>query len=161
MKRIVAIALLIVSVTSFIVAGPVAASNRYWATGADIRISLVDENGNPVGDFSYPANTPFYIAHGFSDYPWTEIAPAERKAFMGPAMHFELWVDGVLQHSTMSVRNVPEWDVQFKMFVSEYDLGMTGTHVFEGKWYIDGWFFGETPGQAVLGMVCISTVTFA
>lgn len=160
MKRTLTIALLIMTVTSFVAVGPVAASNRYWATGADFRISLIDENGNPVGDFTFPANTPFYIAHGFTDYPWTELPPAEKKAYMGPAMHFEFWVDDELQHSTMYVKYFPEWDVMFKTYVSEYDHGMTGTHVFEGRWYIDGWFFGGTPGQAVLGLDCVSTVTF-
>jgi hypothetical protein len=158
--RIIAFVLLIMVMTSFAASGPAAASLRYWATGADIGISLLDENGNPVPEIAYPANTPFYVAHGFSDYPWKEVAYAEKKAFMGHATYFELWIDGELQQSAMCARYIPAWDMQFKFFVAEYDLGMTDTHVFEGKWYVDGYLIGGTPGQAVLQWEWVSTVTF-
>jgi len=156
----VVIAMLVVATMSFTVVGTAAASNRHWAHGADVQMHLLDNNLNPVGDFTYPANTPFYIAHGWLDGPWSSITDAEKDAFMGPAMYFELLIDGVVQHSSMNAKYLPDSDIKNKLFVSEYDLGMTGTHTFEGRWYHDAWFDGGTPGQAVLGLPAISVVTF-
>lgn len=156
----VAIAVLVVVTMWFAVVGPAVASNHYWATGADVRLRLVDTSGNPTGDFTYPADTPFYVAHGWLDGPWNQFPDAYKDAYMGPATYFELSVDGVPQHSSKQARFWPDWGTKGVLFISEYDLGMTGMHTFEGRWYLDGYLTGGTPGEAVLVVDYISVVTF-
>jgi hypothetical protein len=160
-KRAIAMVLLIIAIASLVATGPAGASSRYWAQwDLNYYMGLLDENGQPLAEITYPANTPFWMNHGFTDGPWKEVSEAEKEAFMGPAMYFELWIDGELQKTQKYARYLPEYDLKLKLFPFECDYGMTGIHEFEGKWYADGYFTGGTPGEAVLSLDVVSIVTF-
>jgi len=136
--------------------GPAAASNRYYATGAEV-YNLGAYCGT---DFTYPANTPFYVAHGYAEGPWTTDTRENKLAFLSDMTYFELQIDGVTQRSTMYIYMETVDDALWKMYVTENDRGLTDVHVFEGFFYLDSYWLGETPGQAVLVGTCMSTVTF-
>ena len=157
MKRILATAVVLVAFMAFAVARPVAASNRYWATGADVKIDMIAHCGE---DFTYPANTAFFISHGWLEQPWADDAPENKQGFMGPATYFEFRIDRGAQASTMFVRNFPGSDLQLKLFISEFDQGLTGSHRFGAVWFIDGGLVGEAPGVSVFAGACVSQVTF-
>lgn len=148
---------MVMAIMVLAVARPVAASHRYWATGTDVQINLIEHCGE---DFTYPANTPFFISHGWIEAPWVTDSPANKMAFMSATSYFEFRVDRVPQPSTLFVRYIPQLDWQLKLFVSEYDQGLTGTHRFGGLWYLDGGLAGGTPGEAVFMGGCVSNVAF-
>lgn len=155
--RMVAFAMVVAAVSVLAMAQPAAASSRYWGTGAgDYYLPLGPYCG---GSTTYPANTPLVIAHGWYDVPWTE--EPLKGAFMAPTTTFVLVIDGEVQKSVQSFRYVPEVDTMFKWFYSEYDEGLTGTHVFLGLWFLDGALLGGTPREAVLFGVCEVTIAFA
>src|SRR5436309_13389687 len=86
----------------FTFAKPVAASNRYWATGADGQINMIDHCGE---DFTYPANTPFLIAQGWFTTEWTTNTPAlDKRGFMSATTYFDFRVDRVPQPSSRSAQ---------------------------------------------------------
>ncbi len=145
------------AIVVFAVARPVAASSRYWATGSDVQINLLDHCGE---DFTYPANTPFFISHGWLDGPWTTEPAANKSGFMASTTYFEFRIDRVPQPSRLFVRNLPDSDLQLKLFISEYDQGLTGTHRFGSLWFLDGALAGGTPGEAVFTGGCVSYVSF-
>ena len=157
MRRIVVMTCICLAVMIFAFARPVSASNRYWATGVDVRINLVVHCGE---DFTYPANTPFNIAHGWIEGPWAMDLPANKQAFMGLATYFEFRIDRVPQSSTMLAIYLPSPDLKLKLFVSESDQGLTGIHRLAGVWFIDGELIGETPGEPVFAGACVSNVAF-
>lgn len=109
---------------------------------------------------AYPANTPFYVDQGWNGL-WHQATAEDKAILMSPATYFEFRVDSVPQRSTMFAPYFPGWDMKFKHFISEYDMGMVGSHVFEGRWFIDGAALGGTPGEPVLHMACTVTATFA
>ena len=142
----------------FTFAKPVAASNRYLATGADVLINMIDHCGE---DFTYPANTPFFIAHGWFTTEWTTNTPAlDKRGFMAPTTYFEFRVDRVPQASSMNAQYFPETDIKVKLFVSEFDQGMTGMHRFGALWFLDGSLVGGTFGEAMFQGACVSNVNF-
>ncbi len=157
-----AIAFVFTAVMVFAVARPVAASNRYWAIGADVQISLIDHCGSAdhPAKFKYPAKTAFFIFHGWAEQPWSTDSSENKDAFMGPATYFEFRLDYVPQPSSMFARDFPDFDLKAKLFVSEYDAGLTGTHRLAGLWFIDGQLIGETPGETVFAGGCVVNVTF-
>jgi len=158
-KRIIAIAVVCIAVMVFTFAKPVAASNRYWATGADVQINMIDHCGE---DFTYPANTPFFIAHGWFTTEWTTNTPAlDKRGFMAPTTYFEFRVDRVPQPSSMNAQYFPETDIKVKLFVSEFDQGMTGPHRLGALWFLDGSLVGGTFGEAMFQGACVSNVNFA
>lgn len=161
-KRVVAIALAFAAVVVFTAARPVAASNRYWATGTGVVLNLLDHCGSrdAPAEATFTANTPFLIRHGWGESPWTTDSPANKSAFMGLATYFEFRVDFMPQPSTLFSVHIASTDTQLKLFVSEYDQGMTGTHRFAGLWYLDGELVGGTPGEAVFMGGCVVNVSF-
>ncbi len=150
-------AVLLAAVLFLALAPPAAASNRYWATGAGGYYF-------PLGPYcgqatTYPANTPLFVAHGWGDTPW--VTDPMKGGFMLPTTTFVLQVDGVVQKSVQAFRYFPQEDTMFKLFVTEYDRGLTGTHVFLGEWFLDGSLLGGTAHGAVSTGSCGVTVTFA
>lgn len=152
-----AVAVLFAALMVLAMARPVAASNRYWATGAgEYYLPLGPYCGQAI---TYPANTPLIIAHGWGDTPW--VAEPLKGGFMAPTTTFVLQIDTVTQDSVQAFRYFPEVDTMSKFFVSEYDQGLTDTHSFVGSWYLDGVLLGGTAREAVLVGTCQVTVTFA
>lgn len=155
--KLAAVAVLFAAVLVLAMSPRAAASNRYWATGAG-------EYYLPLGPFcgqatTYPANTPLIIAHGWADEGF-RVDPM-KGAFMSPTTSFELQIDGVTQNSVQAFRYFPDADTMSKFYVSEYDEGLTDTHVFLGLWYLDGALVGGTAHEAVLVGACEVTITFA
>jgi hypothetical protein len=101
----------------------------------ELRINLF------VPPATMPADTPFWIGHGFS------IAPDELPADSVPgAATFELYVDG----SAVSLRKDVEYaggnsvDSVAFIWYRNFDQGLpAGEHRFEGRWYVDGAIFLE------------------
>jgi len=107
---------------------PVSAANTLPTTGT--RISLF------AAPPTYPASTPFYIEQGFA----CQAIPGEPD-FVGDCMnagtHFDLWVDGVAQPSTVDIDNEP--GAYLKRNLTNYPEGLpTGTHTFVGVFVFDG-----------------------
>ena len=82
------------------------------------------------GPQEYPANTPFYIAHG-----WIEVLPRA----ISDLVRFELEVDDVIvkptyvEHSTVVGEDGPLLN---STWVFNFPDGMTGQHTFEGHWTV-------------------------
>ena len=109
-------------------AAPVSSANDVPTTGT--RIALF------VPPATFPANTPFYIEHGFA----CESIPGEPD-FVGDCMnastHFDLWLDGAAQPSTVDIDNEP--GAYLKRNLTNYPEGLpTGTHTFAGVFVFDG-----------------------
>ncbi len=79
---------------------------------------------------------------------------------MSKATTFELWIDGDLQKSSMKASHDRISDFKMKLFISEFHDGMTGPHLFQGMWYLDGSLLGGDFGDPVLLFTCDVTVNF-
>jgi len=82
------------------------------------------------GAQDYPANTPFYIMHG-----WGDVAPGTPAA----QVRFELEVDGVVAKPTYVERSLehgPDGPAFYTSWVFNFAEGMTGQHTFEGHWIV-------------------------
>lgn len=78
------------------------------------------------GAQEYPANTAFYILHGF------EII----KPFSIGWLAFELEVDGAIIPATYINNSGTTMDIYNHAWVYNFPDGMTGVHTFTGHWYI-------------------------
>ena len=108
-----------------VAAAPVAA-NSVPTTGA--RISLFDAPA------TFPAGTPFYVEHGSACEP---AAGDSASDCMRADTHFDLYLDGAIQPSTVDVENSPGgW---IKMNLTNYPSGLpSGRHTFVGVWVQGG-----------------------
>lgn len=117
----------------------------------------VDPNIAP-GATTFPANTPFFVRHGWVDFPTTPVSNQTLAAFQRPSTDFELYVDHVEQQS------LPDFFVQngvhIKLFVINFPSGMTGTHLFQGWWFQDGYFTGGAANTQVIELACNLQITF-
>jgi len=117
----------------------------------------IDPNIAP-GATTFPANTAFFVRHGWIDFPTHPVSNQTLAAFERPTTDFELYVDHVEQHS------LPDFYVQggahFKLFVINFPNGMTGTHLFQGWWFEDGYAVNATANTQVLELACNLQVTF-
>jgi hypothetical protein len=79
---------------------------------------------------TFPANTPFYVQHGFTCETGTEACPFGKG-------NFSLYVDGVLQPSTVVVTNVD--GVVAKYWLTNFPNGLpAGDHTLVGVWTFTG-----------------------
>jgi hypothetical protein len=99
-----------------------AAANEKPTTGARLGLGA-------LAPTTFDANTPFYVEHGFACD--LADAPCLREEVGGGA--FRLYVDGVLQASTV---DVDRFDGGIsKLFLSNFPLGLpAGVHTFSGVW---------------------------
>ncbi len=138
-----------------------ASADHLFATGqSDKWIILTAACG---GAIDYPADTGFFVRHGWAWTDWTdpELTPSEdRRGFMYQTTKFELYIDGELQKSSLKAFHDRESDWKFKLFVSEFHDGMTGAHLFAGKWYLDGSLLGGDFRDPVLLFTCDVWVVF-
>lgn len=117
----------------------------------------IDPNIAP-GPTTFPANSPFFVRHGWVTGVSTPVTNQTLAAFNRPTTDFELYVDHVEQQS------LPDFYVSqgthFKLFVINFPNGMTGTHLFQGWWFLDGYAVGAQPNTQVLQLACNLQVTF-
>lgn len=117
--------LVICAAALLMAASPVAADSPP-TTGT--RISLF------AAPATFPANTPFYIQHGSV----CEASAGDQASdCMNADTHFDLYLDGVLQSSTVVVYNSPtSWT---KLNLTNYAAGLAaGRHTFVGVWFQGG-----------------------
>jgi predicted GH43/DUF377 family glycosyl hydrolase len=96
-------------------------------------MTRMERTGDPLSVFesgsqTFPASTPFHIAHGW----WLDF-PAENEELFT----FELEVDGVyatLDFIETTIDESTDPPTIYKYFVFNFPEGMTGTHIFEGHW---------------------------
>jgi hypothetical protein len=117
----------------------------------------IDPNIAP-GSVTWPANSAFFVRHGWIENlapPYTNQTLA---AFDRPTTNFELYVDHVQQQS------LPDFyaghGFKIKLFVINFPNGLTGTHLFQGWWFEDGYIVGGTPNTQVIQLACNLQITF-
>lgn len=100
---------------------------------------------------TFPANTPFHVAHGW-DYPTTMGTATLNDGAAGLNL-FTLKIDGVEQHFSFLEQTVLHkleyggvlWHYFLTIWVFNFPDGMEGTHTFTGQWWgICGEWFGNT-----------------
>jgi hypothetical protein len=106
------------------------------------------------------ANDAFFVRHGWVSGDWSAMTHDEREAFKDDNTRFDVKVDGTLTAAQRDFEVSEDGTVAVETFLTNFPTGMTGTHVFRGEWYIDGLLIEETPGEAVLSLVCALEVTF-
>ena len=129
------------------------------------RIGLLGPCFFGISDIGFPADTGFFVAHGWNFAPWEDTSAADKHAAASRATVFELSIDGVIQradlHAAM-IPGTPDGQVFVKLWVTEYHEGLSGTHLFVGRWYIDASIssIGGQFGVPVLDQECSLTVHF-
>ena len=91
-----------------------------------------------VGPTTYPADTPFYVEHGFgcADQAATDVATDN---CLDPQTTFVLLVNGVQQQAITDLEVSSGGIVEAKFMVSNFRNGLpAGTYLFEGQWFFDG-----------------------
>jgi hypothetical protein len=120
---------LLIVVVSLLLVTPALAKEQE-PTGERINIHCGYEPADCSGTQDYPANTAFYIGHGW--LYWTpRWVPGQAR--------FELEVDGVIVQPTFvqftRIPGEPEYFLN-RLYFFNFPDGMTGTHTFEGHWII-------------------------
>ena len=118
--------LLLICIAALVVTAPPVAANSVPTTGT--RISLFDAPA------TFPADAPFYIEHGTGCDP---SVGDKASACMNADTHFDLYLDGALQPSTVDIENSPTGWV--KLNLTNYPAGLpAGRHTFDGVWVQGG-----------------------
>jgi hypothetical protein len=83
---------------------------------------------------TFPADAPFYIEQGSA----CDLSAGDTAALcMNSETHFDLYLDGVLQPSTVDIENSPAGWV--KLNLTNYPAGLpAGRHTFAGVWVAAG-----------------------
>jgi hypothetical protein len=117
----------IVALTVF-AAAPAADANSVPTTGT--RIALF------IPPATFPADTPFYIEQGFECQAIVG-EPDYAGDCMTASTHFDLWLDGAQQPSTVDIDNAP--GAYLKRDLTNYPNGLpAGSHTFVGVFVFDG-----------------------
>jgi hypothetical protein len=115
---------LLAALAAALVAVLPATANNKPTTGS--RLAL----GNPLATFT--AGAPFYVEHGFACGLGDSECMSQEISANGS---FELYVDGVLQPSTVDVD--VRGDAITKLHLTTFASGLpAGTHTFVGLWYL-------------------------
>ena len=120
--------------------------------------SDTDPNIAP-GATTFQANSPFFVRHGWVGSINPPVQNQTYAAFQRPTTTFYLYVDGVLQSSLPDFYS-PSSQTHVKLFVTNFGNGMTGTHIFKGWWFLDGYLLGGTPNTEVFQLACNLQITF-
>lgn len=130
-------------------------------------VHWIDILSNCGGTIAYPQNTLFFVSSGWGTAPWTELAGKGQAAFASDATTFKFLIDGQLQKQSRVYQYYQGPDPLFgisdlmaKLFNTEYDNGLTGSHVFTGQFYLDASLFGGKVGDPVFVDYCTTTVNF-
>ena len=108
--------------------------------------SITTPIGTPLffnGPTTFPANTPFYVEHGFVCNPGP-VFPQDCQGF--GTGNFSLYVDGVLQPSTKIETYVPDQygvhGVLSEEWLTNFPNGLpAGDHTLLGVWVLNGALF--------------------
>lgn len=156
-KIVISIAATLVLFGAFLAFSGVATADHSFAT-ADFG-SRINVLGNCFGSVTYPADTLFWVSHGWAFFPWSDFSAQEKRAANHPSSTFTLLIDGEVQKSAQHTRVDPSVDVKFKSFVTEIHDGLpAGTYTFTDEHYIDGFFLGGDFKDSVLVLTCDVTV---
>lgn len=118
--------LFMILIAALLVAATPVVANSIPTTGT--RISLF------AAPATFPAGASFYIEHGSACDP---SAGDTASSCMNAKTHFDLYLDGALQPSTVDVENSPSGWV--KLNLTNYPAGLSaGRHAFVGVWVGDG-----------------------
>ena len=117
----------------------------------------VDPNIAP-GAISWPANSAFFVRHGWVNSPIQPETNQTLGAFDRPTTDFELYVDHVEQNALPDFYSGQNFHI--KLFVINFPNGMTGTHLFQGWWFLDGYLTGGTANTQVIQLACNLQITF-
>jgi hypothetical protein len=133
----VALALAALAAFSVVAAGYATPSSAARAAAAQYNNKLT--TGTKISIFGGPttfaADTPFHIEHGLM------CARPGVSACTNAASHFDLYLDGVLQPSTVDIDNLG--DSLLKSNLTNYPTGLpAGSHTFVGVFVFDGTVFG-------------------
>jgi hypothetical protein len=116
----------LICIAALVVAASPVAANSVPTTGT--RINLF---GAPA---TFPAAAPFYIEQGSACNPTAGDTAAD---CMAADTHFDLYLDGALQPSTVDIENSPTGWV--KLNLTNYPAGLpAGRHTFAGVWVAAG-----------------------
>ncbi len=119
------------------------------------------------GTIDYPANALFFVSSGWGFAPWTPALTTDKRGFMSESTTFTLLIDGQLQKQSRVYQyykgpdplfGIP--DLMAKLFNTENDNGLTGSHLFTGQYYLDASLFGGEFGVPLLVGECNTTVNF-
>jgi hypothetical protein len=111
---------------ALVVALPAAANNKP-TTGARLAVG-------PLGPTTFPADTPFHLEHGFLCSLGDGACMREQ---ISANAGFDLYLDGVLQPSTVDVNLVN--GVLGRFYLTNYPSGLpAGTHTFVGVHTLGG-----------------------
>ena len=117
---------LVICVAALLLAASPVAATGMPTTGT--RISLF------AAPKTFPADTPLYVEHGSACDPSQGDQASD---CMRADTHFDLYLDGVLQPSTVVIENSPTgWT---KLNLTNYGAGLSaGRHTFVGVWVQGG-----------------------
>jgi hypothetical protein len=114
------------------------------------------------GAIDYPQNTVFFVTEGWGISQWTQLAGKGQAGLASAATTFTFLIDGTPQMQSVmwqyNYLGIPDFMV--KLFSSEYNNGLTGSHIFTGQFYLDASLFGGHVGDSVLVTECNTTVNF-
>ncbi len=145
--------------SQFVVSG-FTANTEHWIDILSLCIS------SPTQPLSYPANTLFFVSSGWGFAPWSEATPRERQGFMSEATRFTFLIDGQIQKQSrvyqyfQQAQGLVPSDTMAKLFNTEYDQGLTGSHLFSAEYYLDGSLSGGEFGDLVLTLKFQCNVNF-
>ncbi len=120
--------------------------------------STTDPNISP-GATTFPANSAFFVRHGWVYFAYQPVDNQTQAAFQNPTTNFQLYVDHVEQSSLPDFYS-PSTNVHIKLFVINFPNGMTGTHLFQGWWFLDGYTVNGQFGTSVFQLACNLQITF-
>jgi len=108
------------------------------AAAAPVAANSVPTTGTRINLFAapatFPAGTPFYVEHGTGCEP---SAGDKISDCLNPDTHFDLYLDGVLQPSSLDIENSP--GTSLKLNLTNYPDGLpAGRHTFVGVWVQGG-----------------------
>jgi len=140
----------------FVVSGLVANAD-HW-----INLLTPDFSACLGGTINYPQNTVFFVTEGWGVTQWTDLAGKGQAGLASAATTFKFLIDGTQQKQSVvwqyNYLGIPDFMV--KLFSTENDNGLTGSHVFTGQFYVDASSFGGRVGIPVLVTECNTTVNF-
>lgn len=116
--------------------GTTAAANGNNIPATGMRINLFP---GFVGPTVYPANTPFFIKHGWGCGDQASLDARSGDGCLNPDTNFVVLVDGQQTHSITDLEVGPGGIVAGKTNLTNFRFGLSpGTHTFEGQWWFDG-----------------------
>ena len=140
----------------FVVSG-LTANAEHW-----INLLTPDFSACRGGSMNYPQNTVFFVTEGWGFTQWTALAGKGQAGVASAATTFKFLIDGTLQKQSVvwQYNYLGTPDFMVKLFSTENDNGLTGSHTFTGQFYLDASLLGGQVGVPVLVTECNTIVNF-